>query len=72
VGTEWVNFDGLQWKFENILLSGGGVWNLLCVLLEFIKASLRPDVEAKGLFVNACMVGGLRDEERRDPIKVII
>ncbi|KAJ5630649.1 uncharacterized protein N7484_010749 [Penicillium longicatenatum] len=72
MGTEWVNYDGLQRKYENVSLSGGGVWNLMCVLLEFIKASLRPDVEAKGLFVNACMVGGLRDEERRDPIKVII
>lgn len=72
VGTEWANFDGLQRAFENIIMSGGGISNLSCVFLEFIKASLRPDVEATGLFVNACMVGGLRDEERRDPIIAIV
>ncbi|KAJ6103156.1 hypothetical protein N7486_005583 [Penicillium sp. IBT 16267x] len=71
VGTEWVNFDGLQREFEGTVMSAG-VFNLLCVFLEFIKASLRPDVEATGLFVNACMVGGQRDEERRDPIRVVI
>lgn len=72
MGTEWVNFDGLQRAFEETVISEGGFMNLLCVFLEFIKASLRPDIEATGLFVNACMVGGLRDEERRDPIRVIV
>lgn len=72
MGAEWVNFDGLQRAFENIIMSEGGVLNLLCIFVEFVKASLRPGVEATGLFVNACMVGGLRDEERRDPIKLTI
>ncbi|KAL2267553.1 hypothetical protein VTJ83DRAFT_4830 [Remersonia thermophila] len=71
-GTEWLQFDGLQAMYERTVRDRGGVWNLLCVTMEFVRSMLRPAVEAKCLLVNAAIVGGLREEERRRPIKVVI
>lgn len=72
VGTEWALFDGFQDLYERTVIAGGGLWNLLGTVGEFLRASLRPSVEAKCLLVNASIVGGLRDRERRQPIKVVI
>jgi predicted phosphodiesterase len=71
-GTEWLHFDGLQDAFERTVLAGGGFWNLMRTVEAFLRALLRPPAEAKCLLVNPAIVGGLRDNERRRPIKVVI
>ncbi|KAK8102190.1 phosphoesterase [Apiospora sp. TS-2023a] len=70
-GHEWVPFDALQQAYEQTVLEGGGVWNLCKVAWAF-AASLFRVSEARCQMVNAAMVGGLRDEVRRRPIKVYI
>lgn len=52
--------------------AGGGFGNLLLTAWEFAKACLHPVVEPKCGLVNAAIVGGLRDNERRQPVKVFI
>lgn len=71
-GTEWVVFNGLQDAYERTIAAGGGLGNLLLTAWELVKACLHPAVEAKCLLVNPSIVGGLRDNERRQPIKVFI
>lgn len=71
-GTEWLLFDGLQDAYERTVVAGGGLWNLLSTMREFVNAFFYRSVEAKCLLVTPSMVGGLRDDERRQPIKVVI
>ncbi|OOQ89106.1 putative phosphoesterase [Penicillium brasilianum] len=71
-GTDLMLFDGLQEAYERTIAAGGGFKNLLLTAWELAKACLRPAVEAKCLLVNPSIVGGLRDNERRQPIKVLI
>lgn len=71
-GTEWVVFNGIQDAYERTVATGGGLRNLLLTAWEFAKACLRPAVEAKCLLVNPSIVGGLRDNERRQAIKGFI
>lgn len=71
-GTEWMLFDGLQEAYESTIAAGGGILNLLLTGVELIKTFLRPAMEARCLLVNASVVGGLRDEERKKPVKVFI
>lgn len=71
-GTEWLQFDELQAAYERTISAGGGVWNLARTVLALLRIFLRPAAEAKCLLVNAAIVGGLRDDERRRPIKVVI
>jgi predicted phosphodiesterase len=71
-GTEWLQFDKLQDAYERTVLAGGGLWNLMRTLKEFIRALFCPTTEAKCLLVNPSIVGGLRDNERRRPVKVVI
>ncbi|CDM31440.1 Metallophosphoesterase domain [Penicillium roqueforti FM164] len=71
-GTELMLFDRLQEAYEGTVAAGGGLKNLLFTAWEFAKEVLRPAVEAKCLLVNPAIVGGLRDNERRLPIKVFI
>ncbi|CAG7932937.1 unnamed protein product [Penicillium olsonii] len=71
-GTDLVFFDGLQGAFKRTVAAGGGLTNLMLTMWEFAKACLRPAVEAKSLLVNAAIVGGLQDTERKQPIKVSI
>ncbi|KAK1768158.1 Metallo-dependent phosphatase-like protein [Phialemonium atrogriseum] len=71
-GREWLLFDGLQDAYERTIIAGGGVWNLARVLHEFVRGLFWPATEARCLLVNPSMVGGLRDDERRRPIKVDI
>ncbi|KAJ5917271.1 hypothetical protein N7466_010825 [Penicillium verhagenii] len=71
-GTDWVLFDGLQGAYERTVAAGGGLFNLLLTTWGFFKAYLRPHVEAKCLLINPSTVGGLRDDERRRPIKALI
>ncbi|KAJ5691608.1 hypothetical protein N7488_012343 [Penicillium malachiteum] len=71
-GTDLMLFNGLQEAYERTVAAGGGFQNLLLTAWEFAKGVLRPAVEAKCLLVNPAIVGGLRDNERRQPIKVLI
>lgn len=71
-GTDWMMFNGLQDAYERAVSAGGGMRNFLFTAWELVKACLRPAVEAKCLLVNPSIVGGLRDNERRQPIKVFI
>lgn len=71
-GTEWLQFDALQDAYERTVAAGGGVWNLVQTAKELLRALVRPAVEARCLLVNPSIVGGLRDDERRRPIKVTI
>ncbi|KAJ6132365.1 hypothetical protein N7471_007580 [Penicillium samsonianum] len=71
-GTEWILFDALQEAYERTVIARGGIWNLLFTIHEFVKTWFNPSVEAKCLLVNSAIVGGLRDDERRRPIKVVI
>lgn len=71
-GTEWILFDTFQEAYERTVVARGGFWNLLFTIREFVKAYFMPSVEARCLLVNSAIVGGLRDDERRRPIKVVI
>lgn len=71
-GKEWVNFDSVQEAYERVIVAEGGMWNFLRLFGLFLRCRLRPLRESKCLLVNACAVGGLRDEKRREPIKVLI
>ncbi|KXG47375.1 uncharacterized protein PGRI_012450 [Penicillium griseofulvum] len=71
-GTDWMLFNGLQNAYERTVAARGGVKNLLSTIWEFAKAYVRPPTEAQCLLVNASIVGGLRDNERRQAIKVFI
>jgi hypothetical protein len=71
-GREWLAFDEMQNMYEKMVIAGGEMWNLLRMVSEFVKLRLRPSLEAACLLVNPSMIGGLRDTERREPIKVYI
>lgn len=73
-GAEWLRFDALQSAYERTVVAGGGVCNLTRTLGEVLRALLsrKTEAEAKCLLVNAAVVGGLRDNERRRPIRVVI
>ncbi|PLB39793.1 Metallo-dependent phosphatase [Aspergillus candidus] len=71
-GTEWLQFDALQDVYERTVVSKGGIWNLVQVIKAFVEKCFSPSTEARCLLVNPAIVGGLRDDERRRPVKVII
>lgn len=71
-GTEWLGFDAVQETYERTIVAGGGLWNVAHLAAEAVRAMFRPATEARSLLVNPCMVGGLRDDERRKPIVVRI
>lgn len=69
-GTEYVQYDELQRAHEDVVIAGGGLLNFGRVVLEFVKARLGSVKEARGVMVNAAIVGGLRDEQRRRAVIV--
>ncbi|KAJ5477231.1 hypothetical protein N7539_007375 [Penicillium diatomitis] len=71
-GTDALSFNRLQKAYERTIVSKGDCKSLLLTAWELAKACLRPAVEAKCLLVNPSILGGLRDDERRQPIKVVI
>ncbi|KAK4250626.1 Metallo-dependent phosphatase-like protein [Corynascus novoguineensis] len=71
-GTEWLQFDELQTAYERTVLSGGGIWNLARTVWGALRTFWRPAAEARCLLVNFAVVGGLRDDERRRPIRVVL
>lgn len=72
--TEWIFFDKLQLAYERVVVAGGGFINLFWVVWEFVLAlaCYSHATEAKCQLVNASILGGLRDAERRTPVKVFI
>ena len=71
-GEEWLCFDGLQRAYEDTLNAEGGLWNLVRVVYYFVCSRIWPRTGSSCRLVNASMVGGLRDEKRRQPIQVSI
>ena len=72
-GTEWVHFDALQAAYEQTVIDNGGLFNLGRVLFHFLQAYFWPAPAAtKCLLVNPAMVGGLRDDQVRHPVRVIL
>ncbi|KAI1775298.1 Metallo-dependent phosphatase [Hypoxylon cercidicola] len=71
-GHEWIQFDTLQDAYERTILAGGGMWNFVAVFRAFIRSFFYSPVRGTCQFVNPSMVGGLRDDVRRQPIKVSI
>ncbi len=71
-GIERVQFDRLQGAYERTVVEGGGLWNLVRTAKEFVLTLFGRGAEARCLLVNPSIIGGLRDDERRRPIKVTI
>ncbi|KAM5352369.1 hypothetical protein ACJ41O_005092 [Fusarium nematophilum] len=71
-GHERVRFDPLQEAYERTVYARGGIVNMLVVAKEFLDQLCRGSVVARTQLVNAAMVGGLRDDERRRPATVVI
>lgn len=71
-GSEHLVFDDLQRSFERIVIARGGVWDLLYMIWAALKAWLAGPSGTQTILVNAAAVGGLRDDERRKAIKLII
>lgn len=71
-GSEWLNFDNVQQAYERVVLSRGGMFNLLRAVGEFVRNLFVPVKEARCRLVNASSVGGLRDDQRRTPFTVFI
>lgn len=67
-GTEESRFDAVQRAYDDVIVSNGGFGRLLFLLYAFLSSIVRVEQRSSTLFVNAAMVGGLRDEKRRAPI----
>ncbi|OTA97348.1 hypothetical protein M434DRAFT_19159 [Hypoxylon sp. CO27-5] len=71
-GHEWVQFDAVQQAYERTILAGGGRRNLFSTLHALICSFFRSPIIPACQLVNPSIVGGLRDDVRRQPIKVYI
>ncbi|KAI0147578.1 Metallo-dependent phosphatase [Xylariaceae sp. FL1272] len=71
-GHEWIQFDKLQDAYERTIMDGGGIWNLVRVLIAFVFSLFSAPLLATSQLVNPSIVGGLRDDVRRKPIQVFI
>ncbi|KAF2149247.1 Metallo-dependent phosphatase [Myriangium duriaei CBS 260.36] len=71
-GSEWIRFDDLQKAYECTVVANGGIGNLCLTTAACIRSLFGPPARGKCLLVNAAMVGGLRDDERRQAIRVVI
>lgn len=73
-GQEWVVFDRLQKEYEEVIkANGGGIRRLARLIYEFVIISCQwPPTEASTILINASMVGGNRDEERRQAVTVYV
>lgn len=71
-GVEWATFSHLQAAYEHTVSSGGSFKNILYAARGFFMGYSDLAVEAKCLLVNPSIVGGLRDTERRELVKVLI
>lgn len=70
-GHERAIFDRLQRAYERTF-TGGGVLNVLAVLKELLVSLCRAERVVVCQLANPAMVGGLQDNERRQPMTVHI
>ena len=69
-GTDYIAYDQFEAWYENIR-RGAGSWVELLRMIGSLLRSLRRSKSASGtILVNAAVVGGLRDNERRKPLLV--
>lgn len=68
-GTDLMLLNGLREADKRTVTAGGGSRKLLLTAWELAKTCLRSPVDAKCLLLNPSIVGGLRDNERRQPVK---
>lgn len=72
-GTEFLNFDDIQKSYERLLVEKS-LWRLClflwCCAVDMLRG--RRAVEAKTVIVNAAMIGGIRDELRREAVVITI
>lgn len=73
-GQEWAGFDGTQSAFEGVVTSRGlaRIVSFGRLVFEVVRGRVRSAKEAPCLLVNAAMVGGLWDRERRKPLTVVL
>jgi hypothetical protein len=71
-GVENVTFDSVQRAYDDVMMSKGGFWGLLHLGYSFLRSFFHADNASLTSFVNAAMVGGLRDEKRRVPISITV
>ncbi|KAJ4157204.1 hypothetical protein NW754_008847, partial [Fusarium falciforme] len=71
-GHERVQFDRLQDTYELTVSEDGGILNTLAVIKEGLLSLCRAERVAKCQLVNPAMVGGLRDDQRRKPVTVLV
>lgn len=69
-GTETLEFNELQRLFERTVIARGGTWNLLYMAWAAARAWFADPGKTQTILVNAAIVGGLRDDERRIPIRI--
>ncbi|KAI1306630.1 Metallo-dependent phosphatase [Xylaria venustula] len=70
-GHEWVHFDSFQAAYEQAIIAGG-FWNLVKVVKASFLSLFKLPASPACQLVNPALVGGLRDDLRRQPIKVYI
>lgn len=69
-GTENLDFSDVQSLFERTVICRGGIGNLICITWAAVTAWFAGPGKTQTILVNAAMVGGLRDNEKRMPIRI--
>ena len=69
-GVERAPFDKVQREYDSLVTSHGGIVSLLHLCWAFVLSIFFPPQGHPTTFVNAAIVGGLRDGKRRFPIIV--
>ncbi|POR39223.1 Uncharacterized protein TPAR_00581 [Tolypocladium paradoxum] len=64
-GSDWLNFDNIQQAYERVVISKGGMFNLLRVVKELIQSLFTPVKEAR-----CRLYGGLQNQRRRIKLAV--
>ncbi|CAI6028749.1 unnamed protein product [Clonostachys chloroleuca] len=67
-----LQFDALQEAYERTIVARGGIFNLVYLLYRRFLAWFETPLESRCLLVNPAIVGGIYDEKKRKPIRVII
>ena len=71
-GVENLCFDELQVAYERTVIADGGLWNLVRTVVAFVRNIFGERAGGRCILVNAAMVGGLRDNERRRAVRVVM
>ena len=71
-GMKLVSWNDCQKRYEEIIQTRGGIWQLLKLCYATLFSRIRPESTDTTLMVNAAVAAGLRDEVLRKPIVVQI